>query len=788
MVSKKRFYAVFAVTWILAAFLIAETLRYPNIGLYVSNDGTGEWQISQIDQLSWAEHQDIRVGDIVASVNGNQAASHSTIKHFGMLERAEYFVLMREGKTLTYEVWNTPNAEQVIYYTLIPVFLLLVMSGFSVFLMNKKPNDPTVSTLVIFLLDVGLTYLSGVGAGRGDIFSIVVNDVTFLAIPILFLIFLHKYFRSSTIQLINPKTVLYLGWINGALIFVDFTYMVAEWGSSYTVVRVSLLVAFCLGMFLCLYAMIVATFKYGKSAHSTLLKIMLLGMMGSFLPFVSLIVFPKLIGVEQWIPGVLAGVFLFSIPITFVYLISTNRLVDVDFIINRVYYYSVVALFPSVFITLLLVTVEIHEDGFKEWLWNFTVIYVSLTAFLYLKEKFRFNLRDKLFTETYNFRTSLDRFSSDLSRIMKTSELEERLLAEIRNVLNVKVFSLIEVNKHLSSKIIGGHPDFPGELIREQLVGWTYVIGEIVDIGKGVLLCVGKKGESSYLLWIGEKTNRTEYNMDEQIWLKTLAQYVSLVYENLSLIEGLTIELKELMENQSRHAPSWFLRFMFHLSEKERSRLAMDLHDSVLQQQFIWYRKLGDILSERDLPPDCKMELHEIQEGILDVIHELRDTCNQLHPPLLREIGIVGALKQLFHQTQLRANYAIQFETVKFQSDLDYEQVIAIYRIIQELLNNACKHSLASKVFIRLASTSEETILLYQDNGIGMDMRHLKQSYKHIGLSGIKERVSSLEGHMYFYSSPGMGLGISIVLPLNRSVFKDGYEWKAENNDTNIGN
>jgi two-component system sensor histidine kinase ComP len=259
--------------------------------------------------------------------------------------------------------------------------------------------------------------------------------------------------------------------------------------------------------------------------------------------------------------------------------------------------------------------------------------------------------------------------------------------------------------------------------------------------------------------------NRIQLNRDERAWLRTLGQYVSLVYENLNYIEGLTDAFEEVTSKQNT-APPWILRFIFSLSEKERRRLALDLHDSALQDQLFWYRKLESIIIDNKIQEDIRIELNYVKEGLLDVIEQVRETCNELLPPFLKEIGIIEVLEDLFIQTQLRSNYVVNFDKSGFDAVLDHDHVLSLYRIVQELLRNASRHSNASRVDITLSCTNEMIYFHYRDNGVGMDLLRYESSFKHMGLHGINERVTSLEGELCYQSTTGNGFEVSIWMPI----------------------
>ena len=102
----------------------------------------------------------------------------------------------------------------------------------------------------------------------------------------------------------------------------------------------------------------------------------------------------------------------------------------------------------------------------------------------------------------------------------------------------------------------------------------------------------------------------------------------------------------------------------------------------------------------------------------MDHIYTIRETCNNLRPPFLYELGLKQALLNLFKQINLKATFFFYYDIPEqiVAPSVEHEQ--AIYRIIQELLNNAMKHSKASNVTIRLFQKGEHLYLTYVDNGI----------------------------------------------------------------------
>jgi two-component system sensor histidine kinase ComP len=174
---------------------------------------------------------------------------------------------------------------------------------------------------------------------------------------------------------------------------------------------------------------------------------------------------------------------------------------------------------------------------------------------------------------------------------------------------------------------------------------------------------------------------------------------------------------------------------------------------------------LEQISSDSSVSENLREQLFQITQGLLDVIYQIRITCNELRPPMLKEEGIVTSLEALFEMTQLRTDYSIEFVSSGFRHTLDDDLLIGLYRIVQELLANAAKHSNAALVKIILTSYSDHFLLNYEDNGVGMDFTGRQNYYDSMGIHGMKERVRSMEGKIEFFSSRGNGLSIFITVP-----------------------
>lgn len=336
---------------------------------------------------------------------------------------------------------------------------------------------------------------------------------------------------------------------------------------------------------------------------------------------------------------------------------------------------------------------------------------------------------------------SLMNVSQDLSSVLSLSGLEEQLLKEVKAVLP-------DSDPHI---LIGGEENPLPPL----------TVGKLEYVTDKILIKIGDRQNQAYVLALHAAS--IHENM-ELIWLETFVCYAIMVFESLQVIENLSKQLETAL--QSKEKPQWILRLLFHLSEKQRLDLSGDLHDAILQEQINLYRRLEALL-QNDMDGGIKGELKGIEQGLLDTIHQIRITCNELRPPLLRELGLERALENLFDYTQVSSTFKITFTTERTVGlSLNEEQTIGIFRIVQELLNNAAKHSKASVLHFRFSKEDHVLKLEYIDDGIGFETEKLSPTFDSMGLSSMKQRAHSLGGSIEFFSQPDKGLKATMVFPI----------------------
>lgn len=288
-------------------------------------------------------------------------------------------------------------------------------------------------------------------------------------------------------------------------------------------------------------------------------------------------------------------------------------------------------------------------------------------------------------------------------------------------------------------------------------------IGKVTQFNNSFSVVFGEREDYCIVLLGKCKKNLRGLSEEQVDWLATLAYYSSIALENMVKVEDLLLELRKTKSDSNSN---WINRLIFSWSEEERKKLAGDIHDTFLQDIIILKRKI-ETLNEK---VGCQLtnRLVDLDEDIEDIIFNIRETCHELTPPLLSELGLQVALDDLTMKFHLRSNVHLNVKLDKNFDEhcltIDYKRLI--YRTIQELLNNAIKHSQATKVEISLKIKGRHILLNYEDNGVGIDSVSTNDREKGMGLLSIKERIRSFGGSIDFISSPGEGLVVISDIPI----------------------
>ncbi len=197
--------------------------------------------------------------------------------------------------------------------------------------------------------------------------------------------------------------------------------------------------------------------------------------------------------------------------------------------------------------------------------------------------------------------------------------------------------------------------------------------------------------------------------------------------------------------------------------ERERGRIAQDLHDAISSKLNIVSLN-ANILTEENISSE---DANKIGESILkvttNVLESSRKIAHDLLPPTLDKFGLEAALEELCEEVRDTGAFKIMYGIEYPHSFLTSENELHLFRIVQELFNNSIKHSEASEIQLKVLTIDDRLTLQYSDNGKGFDLAS-KRKAKGLGMSGLENRVAILNGNLNFETFPGSGIKVSVTI------------------------
>lgn len=273
------------------------------------------------------------------------------------------------------------------------------------------------------------------------------------------------------------------------------------------------------------------------------------------------------------------------------------------------------------------------------------------------------------------------------------------------------------------------------------------------------------KGEIIGCLSAYNKRGRRRFVGDDLGVLATFANQAAIAIEHARLFEELSNKRIELEENAGQ------LRLLldrtFRAQEEERRRIATDIHDGIAQPI------LGALLQIQASGKHLNRDVERVRENLdaaklllNESLAEMKRAIFDLRPPTL-EMGLLPAVQSFLSMVQRSFGITCFLRSSGHVRQLPPAVEIAVYRIIQEAMNNVGKHSSAAKahVFVEYGPTSLRVIV--RDDGSGFDLENAKDdSERHLGLISIRERAQSVNGRVYLETFPGYGTRLILEVSL----------------------
>jgi signal transduction histidine kinase len=202
--------------------------------------------------------------------------------------------------------------------------------------------------------------------------------------------------------------------------------------------------------------------------------------------------------------------------------------------------------------------------------------------------------------------------------------------------------------------------------------------------------------------------------------------------------------------------------------EAERQRIARELHDETGQALTATGLGLRGIASSVHQDPErAANNLNQLEKLVTVALNELQRLIADLRPSHLDDLGLPATLRWWADEVESRGSMQVDVQVSGEEKELDAPIRLAIFRVTQEALNNAIKHSSATIAAVELAYHEDLVSVIIADNGRGFDMDRVMSDKIHgsWGLLGMQERASLLGGQVSIESQPGSGTRVMITIP-----------------------
>jgi two-component system sensor histidine kinase UhpB len=221
-------------------------------------------------------------------------------------------------------------------------------------------------------------------------------------------------------------------------------------------------------------------------------------------------------------------------------------------------------------------------------------------------------------------------------------------------------------------------------------------------------------------------------------------------------LEGAFNTMMERLEAERRDAGARAL----NAQEEERRRISRGLHDEVGQTMTGVLLQLTRLA--QDASPDQRLAFSEARAAVKASLDDVRRTAQELRPEVLDHLGLASALTNLARTFSDRTGIAVERQIPAHTPSLDPNVELALYRVAQESLTNAARHSGATEIVLALEHDADSVVLRVRDNGCGFGSRTAEGG----GLRGIREHALIVGGTVAIKPAPGGGVEIRLQVPV----------------------
>ena len=254
-----------------------------------------------------------------------------------------------------------------------------------------------------------------------------------------------------------------------------------------------------------------------------------------------------------------------------------------------------------------------------------------------------------------------------------------------------------------------------------------------------------------------------EWELTNLYWI--IAPSIILSLSALAIYLQFSLQFSRKQLRIAREAQGQLSGLLINSQEKERRRLAAELHDDFSQRLALLALGLENAAEALpDSPRSAQQQLHELLNSASKIGADIHTVSHRLHSATLETLGLVPGIEALCKEFSDRHRIEIEFSSEDIPKGVHSDVALCLFRIVQEALQNLKKHSGAAKAEVRLSRARNKILVSILDEGKGFDPR--VSGELGLGIRSMRERAHLVGGHLKIYSEPGKGTRIEATVPL----------------------
>jgi signal transduction histidine kinase len=507
------------------------------------------------------------------------------------------------------------------------------------------------------------------------------------------------------------------------------------------------------------YVLLAAVLKAPGGNDEDRLRVPLLGMLLGATPFPLATLVPVALGNDPLAPH-LTVLPVILIPSAFAYSVLHDQLWGIRCLIHRGLVYGLVSAMVTVIVLASVAAghrlIEGTDSSTGDLIITSILVVIGITIYGPLRRCVRWVIDHLLYGLTPSYPEFVQGLQRDLTNADPENELPETLTRVLAKHLDLESTILMRYTMRYTEdgetellSVVGPGTERVLTALSEQHITLPVSVPDRPSVipfeGEQILsMELWAAGEQIGMLILGPKNGGELFIADEAMLVMNAAPFMAAALERHGVSQTMRLLNRRLVETD----------------ERSRQRMAIDLHDGPLQ-------KAVALAIGRVINPEEQREL------ATELVNELRELGSRLRPSILDDLGLPSSLEWLLDHnmrgTEISGSLAL--EGMGEDDRLDPEIELALFRVTQEAINNAVKHSSANEIRVAIEQDEDQIALTIKDDGVGIGGPGSGRiASSRLGMVGMRERVMQVGGHLEVISWEGRGVFIQATVPLVSST------------------